>query len=117
MSETTEGLNDLQALGILQLLLQALFDLHLLAHFNGELFDFHALEQFLDRFRTHHGLEAGGTVLLVEFAETRLVLDDLALLDGRITGVDDDVGLEVENGFKLAQRNVEQVGRYATAGP
>ena len=68
-----------------------------------------ALEQFLDRLRTHHGLEAGGAVLLVELAETRLILDDFALLDGRVAWIDDDIGLEVKDGFKLAQRDIEQV--------
>jgi hypothetical protein len=58
---------------------------------------FDALEQFLDRLGAHHGLEAGGAVLLVELAEAVLVLDDLALLDRRVAWIDDDVGLEVEN--------------------
>ena len=74
-----------------------------------ELGDVDALEQFLDGLGAHHGLEAGGAVLLVELAEAGLVLDDLALLDGRVAGIDDDVGLEVEHGFELAQADVEQV--------
>ena len=45
----------------------------------------------------------------VEFAELGLVLDDLALLDGRVAWIDDDVGLEVEDGFELTQADVEQV--------
>ena len=71
--------------------------------------DFDALEEFLDGLGAHHGLEAGGAVLLVELAEAVLVLDDLALLDGRVAWIDDDVGLEVEDGFELTQRDVEQV--------
>src|SRR6187402_29007 len=106
---TTEGLNDLEPLRVLELLLQALLDLHLLAHFHRELFDLDALQEFLDRFRAHHGLEAGGAVLLIELAEASFVLDDLALFYGRVTGIDDDVRLEVENCFELAQRDVEQV--------
>ena len=75
----------------------------------GELVDLNALEQFLDGLGAHHGLEAGGAILLVELAEAVLVLDDLALLDGRVAWIDDDVGLEVEDGFELTQRDVEQV--------
>ena len=46
-----------------------------------------------------------------------LVLDDFALLDGRVAWIDDDVGLEVEDGFELTQGDVEQVADAATGGP
>jgi hypothetical protein len=55
-----EGLDDLEALGVLELLLERGLGLHALAQLDGELFDFDALEQFLDGFGAHHGLEAGG---------------------------------------------------------
>ena len=74
-----EGLNDLEPLGILELFLRGGFGLHALAQFHGQLFDADALEQFLDGLCAHHGLEAGGTELLVELAEAILVLDDLAI--------------------------------------
>ncbi len=64
-----EGLDDLEALGVLELLLQRGLGLHALAQLDGELGDFDALEQFLDGLGAHHGLEAGGAVLLVELAE------------------------------------------------
>ena len=111
-----EGLDHFQALGVLELLLQRGLVLHLLAQFDRELFDVDALEQFLDRFGAHHGLEAGGTVLLVEFAELGFVLDDFALFHRSIAGIDDDVGFEVEDGLELAQRDVEQVADAAEAG-
>ena len=45
----------------------------------------------------------------VELAEAGLVLDDLALADGRVAGIDDDVALEIEHALEVAQRDVEQV--------
>ena len=108
-----EGLDDLEALGVLELLLERGLGLHALAEFDGELGDIDALEEFLDGFGAHHGLEAGGAVLLVELAEACLVLDDLALLDGRVAWIDDNVGLEVEDSFELTQADVEQVADAA----
>ena len=81
-----EGFDHLQPLGVLQALLQRGLGLHLLAQLGRERLHVHALEQFLDRFRAHHGLEAGGPVLLVEFAELGFVLDDFALFDGASPG-------------------------------
>ncbi len=99
----------MRRLAVLELLLQRRLDLHALAQLDRELVDVDALEKFLDGFGAHHGLEAGGAVLLVELAEAVLVLDDFALLDGRVAGIDDDVALKVENAFEVAQRDVEQV--------
>src|SRR6201999_2300885 len=76
---------------------------------NGQLVNINALEQLLDRFGTHHAFEAGGAILLVELAEAVLVLDDLALAGGRVAWIDDNVALEVEHAFKIAQRDVEQM--------
>ena len=64
-----EGLDDLEALGVLELLLERGLGLHALAQLDGELGDFDALEEFLDGLGAHHGLEAGGAVLRVELAE------------------------------------------------
>ena len=104
-----KGLDDLEALGVLELLLERSLGLHALAEFDREFGDFDALEKFLDGFGAHHGLEAGGAELSIEFAELGLVLDDFALFDGCVAWIYDDVGLEVEDGFELAQRDVEQV--------
>ncbi len=82
-----------------------------------KLVDFNALEQLLDGLCTHHGLEAGGAVLLVELAEAVLVLDDLALLHGRVAWIDDNIGLEVENGFELTEARCPAGGQCARAGP
>src|SRR5713101_7261591 len=104
-----EGLDHFQPLRILQALLQRGFVFHLLAQFARERIDFNALQKFLDRFGAHHGFEAGGAILLIEFAVLRLVLDDFALFYRRVAGIDDHVGLEVQNRFQVAQRNVEQM--------
>src|SRR6185312_781268 len=104
-----EGLDNLQALGILELLLQRRLGLHAVAQLGSELGDIDTLEQLLDGLGAHHGLETRGAILLVELAEAGLILDDLALLHGSVAGIHHDVGLGVENGLKLAQRNVQQV--------
>ncbi len=104
-----ERLHNFQALGILQLLLRGGLGLHPLAQLNAQLVNLHALEQFFDRFGAHHCLEARGAELLVEFAELRFVLDDLAFLHRRVAGIDHDVRLEVENALEIAQRDIEQV--------
>ena len=59
-----EGLDDLEPLGVLELLLQRGLVLHAVAQLDGELGDVDALEEFLDGFGAHHGLEAGGAELL-----------------------------------------------------
>ena len=104
-----EGLDDLQPLGVLQLLLRGGLGLHPLAQLDAQLVDSDALEQFLDGLGAHHGLEARGTELLIQLAVLGLVLDDLAFLHRRVAGIDHHIGLEVENAFQVAQRDVEQV--------
>ncbi len=71
--------------------------------------DVDPLEQLLDGLGAHHRLEAGRPVLRVQLAEAGLVLDDLALLDRCVAGIDHDVGLKVEHGLQLAQADVQQV--------
>jgi hypothetical protein len=56
-----------------------------------------------------HAFEASGAVLLVHLAELGFVLDDLALTYGGVTGINDDVALEVENGLEVAEGDIEQV--------
>ena len=104
-----EGLDNLEALGVLELLLRGGLGLHALAQFDAQLVDLHALEQFLDGLGAHHGLEARGAELLIEFAELAFVLDDLAFLHRRVARIDHDIGLEVENALQVAQRDIEQV--------
>ena len=108
-----ERFHDLQALGVLEPLLQRVFVLHLLAQFDAKAFDIYALEQFFNRFRAHHGLEAGGTELLIEFAELRFVLDHFALFYRSVAGLDHDIRFEIEHRFKVAQRDIEQVADAA----
>src|SRR5690348_6795014 len=104
-----EGLDYFQALGILQALLHRGLVLHLLAQFGGQLLHLHALEQFLDGLGAHHGLEAGGAELLVQFAELGFVLDDLGFFHPGIAGIHHHVGLEVEHGLEVAQGDIQQV--------
>ena len=58
-------------------------------------------------------LKPEGRYCCVELAELLLILDDLALLDGRVAWVYDDVRFEVEHGFELTQGDVEQVADAA----
>src|SRR5580704_2715659 len=109
VARLAERLYNLQPLGKLDLLLRRGLGLHPLAQFHSQLVDAHALEQFLDRFGAHHGLEARGTELLIELAELRLVLDDLALTHWRVARINNNIGLEVENSFEIAQRNIQQM--------
>ncbi len=112
-----EGLDDLEALGILELLLRGGLGLHALAQLDAELVDLHALEQFLDGFGAHHGLEAGGAVLLVELAVAVLVLDDLALAHRRVARIDDDIATRSRECSQDRAARCRAGGRCATAGP
>src|SRR5512146_309183 len=104
-----EGFDDLEALGVLQALLERGLVAHLFAQFDRHGVDVNALQQFLNGFGAHHGLEAGGAVRLVEFAELGFILDDLAFHDRSFAGLYDDVSFEVENGLEVAERDVEDV--------
>jgi len=75
--------------------------------------DFDPLEKFLNRFRAHHGLEAGWTELLIELAELRFVFNDFVVFYRSVAWIDDYVCLEVENRFEIAQRNIEQMPNAA----
>ena len=113
-----EGLDDLEALGVLEPLLERGLGAscaRAVRRTSSSTVD--ALQQFLDGLGAHHGLEAGGAVLLVEFAELGFVLDDLALFHRRVARVDDDVGLEVEHGSRGRAARCRAGGRCATAGP
>ena len=83
--------------------------LHLLAQFARQGIDFDALEKFLDRFRAHHGLEAGGTELLVEFAVLGLVFNNFVIFDAGVAGFNRDVGFKVENRLEIAERDIEKM--------
>ena len=108
-----EGLDHFEALGVLEALLQRGFVLHLLAQLGRKRIDLDPLKKFLDRLGAHHGLETGRTILLVQFAVLGLVLDNLAFFDRGIAGLDCHVRFEVENGFEIAQGDVEQVADAA----
>src|SRR6185295_6751953 len=106
-----ERVDDLQALGVLELLLRRGLVAHLLAQFFGQPVDVHAAEHLLDGFRAHLGLELESEALAL-LAE--LVLrEQLLFLQIRFAGVDDDVGLEVQDALEVAQRDVEQMSDAA----
>ncbi len=103
-----ERFENLQALGVLDALLQAGIGLHLFAHLFGKLFDLDALQEFLDGFRAHLRAELSGEILL-EFAIFFLG-EHLAFLDARnIARVDDHVTFKIENALEVAHGNVQQV--------
>ena len=102
-----ERLDDLEALGELQLLLQRGLGLHRLAQVFRELLDLDPTQQLLDRLRAH----LGGELALVLLAHLPVALfrEELLLLQRRVAGIDDDIGLEVEHPLEIAQRHVQQV--------
>jgi len=102
-----ERVDDLQALGVLQLLLDGVLGAHLFAQLDRHLLDAYAFEQFLDRFRAHLRAELLA-VIFTRLAELVLV-EQLVRLQLRVARLDDDVGLEVEDALEIAQRDVEQV--------
>ena len=72
------------------------------------------VEQFFDRFGAHLG-DKLARIIAHQFA-IALVGQKLALFEFRhVTGIDDDVGFEVENFFQLAQAECRASGRCATA--
>jgi len=113
VAAAAEGLDHFQALRIFEPLLQRALVLHFLAKLNRQAIGIDALQQFLDRLCAHHGLEARGTVLLIEFAELRFVLDNFALFHRSVAGLDHHVSLEVQNGLEITQGNIEQVSDAA----
>ena len=104
-----ESFNNFQTLGILEPLLQRGLILHLLPQFAGETLDIHSLKKFLNCLRAHHGLEARGTILLVEFPVLGLVFDDFVVFYRRVTRLHHNVSLEIENRFEITQGDVKQV--------
>ena len=103
-----ERVDDLQALGVLQLLLRRRLGAHLVAQLGRHLLDVQALEQLLDRFRAHLRAELHRTVLFTRLA-VLLFGQQRMLLEVRVARFDDDVGLEVQDALEIAQRDVEQV--------
>ena len=83
------------------------FGLHDHAELFREHVDVDPLEELLDRSGAHAGDE-DVPELRPELAEP-LLGEQLLLLQVRLTRIDDDVGLEVEDALEVAQRDVEQV--------
>jgi hypothetical protein len=106
-----EGLHDLEPLGELDLLLDRGLGLHPLAQVERVLVHVDLAQQLLDRLRPHRAAQAR---VLVAQDPVALVGDELVLLHlGAVPGVDDHVGLEVEDPLEVAQRDVEDVADAA----
>ena len=73
------------------------------------------IKQFLDRFGAHFRDELI-RIIAHQFAITLVGQQVFFLRSGTSPSIDDDVGFEVKDLFEIAQRDVEQDGRYATAG-
>src|SRR5688572_15545508 len=106
-----EAVDHLQPLGVLQLLLDRVLGAHLHAQLFGQLLDVDAAQQLLDRLGAHLRAELR-PVVLAGLAELLLV-EQLVLLELRLTRIDDDVALEVEDALEIAQGDVEQVADAA----
>ena len=78
-----------------------------------------AFQHLEHRLAAHAGLEAVIAVLVDEL-RVALLAQELALLQTRLLGVDDDVGLAVEDALEVLERDVEDVadaGRQALQKP
>ena len=106
-----ERVGDLEALGVLELLLRRLLRLHLVAELDRQPLDVDALQELLDRLGAHLRLEAV-LVLLARLA-VLLFVQELVLLQLGLARIDDDVGLEVEDALEVAERDVEEVADAA----
>ena len=104
---SAERIDDPEPLGELQLLLDGRLPAHALAHVLGELVDADPLQQLLDRLGPH--LRSELDAVLLAGLPILIFGEQLILLEPRLTGVDDDIGLEVENALQIAQRDVQQV--------
>src|SRR5208283_1733556 len=107
-----EGFENLQALGVLDALLERRIGLHLLAEFFRELVHFDAAEKFFDGFGAHLGDELAG-IFLLELAIFIFKQDFAFAQDRDFVGVHDDEGFEVENALEVAHGNVQQVADAA----
>ena len=99
--------DDLQALGILELLLHRVFLAHLHPQPVRQVVDVGPLEQLLDRLGAHLGPKLRTVVL--ERLPVLLLREKLMRLVLAVTGVDNHERLEVENAFEIAEGNVEEV--------
>ena len=108
-----ERFDHFEPLGVLELLLQRGFILHLLAQLAGKSFHLNPLEKLFNCLRAHHGFKARWPVLLIEFAVFRLVFDDLTLFYRSVTRFNHNVGFEIQNGLEITQRNIKKMADAA----
>jgi hypothetical protein len=111
VARLAEGIEHLQPFGILDAFLRRGVGLHLLAHLVRGRRYVHALQKLLDGFGSHAGAELS-RVLLLELP-VAVLGEHLALLERSLTGVNDDILLEVEHLLEVAQRDVEEVADAA----
>src|SRR2546422_9096706 len=74
-------------------------------------FDLNALQQLFDGLGPHAGAELS-RLLLLELS-VALFGQELLFFQGRVSGVDNDEGFEVEDSFEVAERNVQEVADAA----
>src|SRR6185437_1341036 len=107
-----EALYHAQALGVLQLLLDAGFRLHPLANVFAEMFDVHLLQQLFHALGAHHR-DKLTRKFLVKLA-LALVGDDFALAERFYrAGIDNHVGFEIQHPLQFTERDVQQVAYAA----
>ena len=106
-----EGFEHFQALGILDPFLLRGVDFHFFAQLFRQRFDLNALQQLFDGLGPHAGAEFS-RMLLLELS-VALFGQELLFFQGRVSGVDDDEGFEVEDSFEVAERNVQEVADAA----
>ncbi len=108
VAAAAEGFDHLQALGVLLPLGFAGGRNHLGAELLGERVDVHALEHLEHGLAAHAGLEGFVAVLLEQLC-VALLAQELAGLEGRRLGIDDDVRLAIEDLLEVLERDVEDV--------
>src|SRR6185312_2073444 len=112
VARLAEGVDHLEPLGRLEPADLARLGAHDDAQLLGQLVDVDALQQLLDGLGAHLGGEGLLGVLVAQLAEP-LLGEQLPLLDLRLTGIDDDVALEVEDALEVAQADVQEVADAA----
>ena len=110
-----EGLDDLEALHQLLRLQLRGGGGDLLADVGRDLLEVELLQDLADRLGADHRRERILAVLVLR-AQVLVLREELTVLERRQAGIDDDVGLEVEDALEVLQRHVEQQTDAARQG-
>ena len=115
-----EGFNNLEALGDLFLLGLALGGFAFFAQFGAQLFQLQFFQQAAHGFRAHAHGQNFVRAVVVKNLEVLVFRDDLTLLQIGLTGIKNDVGVEVQHLFQIGHGHVEQgadLGRQGLQKP